>query len=31
MKKETVKSSFVGAVIMWGASWNGFCYTIICT
>ena len=29
MKKETVKSSFVGAVIMWGASWIGFLVSFI--
>ena len=29
MKKETVKSSFVGAIIMWGASWIGFLVSFI--
>lgn len=29
MKKETVKSSFVGAVVMWGASWISFLVSFI--
>ena len=29
MKKELIKSSIVGAVIMWGASWIGFLVSFI--
>ena len=29
MKKELIKSSIVGAVIMWGASWVGFLVSFI--